>query len=63
MATDGEAFAGLSVAMVTPFKGGEIDFDTLRAQVAFQIEAGTTCLCPVGTTGESPRSVMMSMSG
>ena len=29
MATDGEAFAGLSVAMVTPFKGGEIDFDTL----------------------------------
>lgn len=54
MATDGEAFAGLSVAMVTPFKGGEVDFDTLRAQVAFQIEAGTTCLCPVGTTGESP---------
>ena len=26
----------------------------LRKQVEFQVEAGTTCLCPVGTTGESP---------
>jgi 4-hydroxy-tetrahydrodipicolinate synthase len=26
----------------------------LRDQVQFQIEAGTHCLCPVGTTGESP---------
>jgi 4-hydroxy-tetrahydrodipicolinate synthase len=26
----------------------------LREQVEFQINAGTRCLCPVGTTGESP---------
>src|SRR6187399_1582003 len=54
MKTKGEAFAGLSVAIVTPFKGGDIDFDTFRAQIEFQIAAGTTCICPVGTTGESP---------
>lgn len=40
--------------MVTPFRDGQVDVDRLRAQVDFQIEAGTTCLCPVGTTGESP---------
>ena len=54
MKTKGEAFAGLSVALVTPFKRGEIDFDTFRAEIEFQIAAGTNCVCPVGTTGESP---------
>jgi 4-hydroxy-tetrahydrodipicolinate synthase len=54
MSTKGEAFAGLSVALTTPFRGGAIDFDALRDQVEFQIAAGTHCLCPVGTTGESP---------
>ena len=54
MKTKGEAFAGLSVAIVTPFKGGDIDFDTFRKQIEFQIAAGTNCICPVGTTGESP---------
>ena len=54
MSRKGSAFAGLSVAIVTPFRDGAIDFDTLRAQVEFQVEAGTTCICPVGTTGESP---------
>jgi 4-hydroxy-tetrahydrodipicolinate synthase len=54
MPRKGSPFAGLSVAIVTPFKDGEIDSQTLKAQVEFQIEAGTTCLCPVGTTGESP---------
>ena len=52
--TRGEAFAGLSVALTTPFRDGRVDYDTLRTQVEFQIDAGTTCLCPVGTTGESP---------
>ncbi len=54
MSTRGEAFAGLSVAITTPFKDGKIDFAALRKQVDFQVEAGTVCLCPVGTTGESP---------
>ncbi len=50
----GSSFAGLSVALVTPFQDGAIDVQALRRQVEFQIDAGTTCLCPVGTTGESP---------
>ena len=54
MSTKGEAFAGLSVAITTPFRDGEIDFAKLREQVEFQIAAGTVCVCPAGTTGESP---------
>jgi 4-hydroxy-tetrahydrodipicolinate synthase len=54
MKTRSEQFAGLSVAMITPFKNGQVDFEALQRQVEFQIAAGTTCLCPVGTTGESP---------
>jgi 4-hydroxy-tetrahydrodipicolinate synthase len=54
MTTKGEAFAGLSVAMVTPFTGGDVDYGLFREQIEFQIAAGTHCLVPVGTTGESP---------
>jgi 4-hydroxy-tetrahydrodipicolinate synthase len=54
MSTKGEAFAGLSVAVVTPFRDGEVDYPKFREQIDFQVAAGTTCICPVGTTGESP---------
>ena len=54
MPTRAERFAGLSVAMVTPFRDGTIDSVRLREQIEFQAAAGTTCICPVGTTGESP---------
>src|SRR6266480_1670861 len=54
MSRKGSAFAGLSVAIVTPFKSGQVDVKLLREQIEFQIAAGTHCLCPTGTTGESP---------
>ena len=54
MATRAEQFAGLSVAMITPFRDDQLDVGALNEQVDFQVAAGTTCLCPVGTTGESP---------
>lgn len=54
MATRSEDFAGLSVAMITPFKNGKVDYDTLQEQVEFQAAAGTTAVVPVGTSGESP---------
>ena len=54
MARKGSEFAGLSVAMTTPFRDGKLDVAALKDQVEFQIEAGTNCLCPTGTTGESP---------
>jgi 4-hydroxy-tetrahydrodipicolinate synthase len=54
MTRKGAEFSGLSVAITTPFKDGKVDVDALRNQIDFQVEAGTICLCPVGTTGESP---------
>jgi 4-hydroxy-tetrahydrodipicolinate synthase len=54
MPTRAENFAGLSVAIVTPFRNDEVDYPALKAQIEFQVAAGTTCICPVGTTGESP---------
>lgn len=54
MRTRSEEFAGLTVAMTTPFRDGQVDIEALQRNVEFQIEAGTTCLCPVGTTGECP---------
>jgi 4-hydroxy-tetrahydrodipicolinate synthase len=54
MPTRAEKFAGLSVAIVTPFRDGSVDTARLREQVEFQAQSGTTCICPVGTTGESP---------
>ena len=41
-------------ALVTPFKNGALDLDTLKSLVEWQIGQGSTGLVPVGTTGESP---------
>ena len=47
-------FAGVYTAMVTPFKGGKVDYETLAALIEEQIAGGVAGLIPVGTTGESP---------
>src|SRR5580700_4994836 len=52
--TKGEQFAGVTVALITPFSKGEIDFPAVRRLVDWHIAQGTDCLAPVGTTGESP---------
>ena len=52
--TKGEQFAGVTVALITPFRNGEVDFPALRRLVDWHVEQGTDCLAPVGTTGESP---------
>lgn len=54
MARKGEMFAGLTVALVTPFRDGAVDEAALRKLVDWQVEAGTECISPCGTTGESP---------
>jgi 4-hydroxy-tetrahydrodipicolinate synthase len=54
MPTAGESFAGLSVALTTPLRDGELDLARFKEQIDFQVAAGTRCICPVGTTGESP---------
>lgn len=52
--TKGRQFAGCTVALVTPFKDGEVDYPALKALVEWQIGQGTPILSPCGTTGESP---------
>src|SRR5437899_5060549 len=54
MATKGEMFAGLTVALITPFKNGAVDVDALKKLVDWHVAEGTDCLAPCGTTGESP---------
>ncbi len=47
-------FRGSFPALVTPFKNGELDLDTLKHLVEWHIAEGSHGLVPVGTTGESP---------
>jgi 4-hydroxy-tetrahydrodipicolinate synthase len=47
-------FKGSMPALVTPFRNGELDLETLKRLVEWQISEGSTGLVPVGTTGESP---------
>ncbi len=47
-------FKGSFTALITPFEGGEVDYDAFRRLADIQIEAGTHGLVPCGTTGESP---------
>jgi 4-hydroxy-tetrahydrodipicolinate synthase len=54
MRTKGEQFAGVTVALITPFRNGEVDYQALGRLVSWHVEQGTDCLAPVGTTGESP---------
>jgi 4-hydroxy-tetrahydrodipicolinate synthase len=46
-------FKGAMVAIVTPFKNGQIDETALRELIEFQIANGTDGIVPCGTTGES----------
>lgn len=45
---------GCGTALITPFKGGEVDYDAFAALVDRQVEAGIDFLVPLGTTGETP---------
>lgn len=47
-------FKGSIPALVTPFKNGELDLDTLKKLVDWHVAEGSHGLVPVGTTGESP---------
>ncbi len=47
-------FQGSIVALVTPFRNGEVDDAKLRELVEFHVTHGTDAIIPCGTTGESP---------
>ncbi|MBI3312457.1 MAG: 4-hydroxy-tetrahydrodipicolinate synthase [Candidatus Omnitrophica bacterium] len=41
------------VALITPFRDGEVDVASLQRLVEFHIRSGTSAIVPCGTTGES----------
>ncbi len=47
-------FKGSLPALVTPFRNGALDLETVKKLVDWHIAEGTHGLVPVGTTGESP---------
>ena len=49
-----QTFQGSFVAMVTPFRNGQVDEAKLRELVELHVANGTDGLIPCGTTGESP---------
>ncbi len=44
---------GSITAIITPFKNGEVDYESLEKLIEFQIGNGSDGLVPCGTTGES----------
>lgn len=46
-------FEGLTVAMVTPFRGGELDLDGAARLIDFMLEGGVQGLVVSGSTGEA----------
>ncbi|SNR81637.1 4-hydroxy-tetrahydrodipicolinate synthase [Desulfurobacterium atlanticum] len=46
-------FEGIYVAIPTPFKNGNIDWEALKKHIHFLIENGVDGIVPCGTTGES----------
>lgn len=50
---DIDRIGGAIVAIVTPFKNGKVDEQTLKDLIEWHIESGTHCIVPCGTTGES----------
>lgn len=45
---------GLGTALITPFRDGAVDYESYRALVRRQAEAGVDFLVPLGSTAETP---------
>ncbi len=45
-------FTGIATALITPFKEGKVDFESMGRMIDWQIEEGIDALLVCGTTGE-----------
>ena len=45
-------FTGAATALITPFKGGEIDYGAVENLIEMQISGGISAILVAGTTGE-----------
>ncbi|MEZ4984122.1 MAG: 4-hydroxy-tetrahydrodipicolinate synthase [Saprospiraceae bacterium] len=48
------AWSGVYTAIVTPFKNGEVDYESFRQLIEQQVAGGVAGIVVMGTTGESP---------
>ena len=48
-------FKGLGIALITPFTAdGQVDYDSLKRSINYQIDNGADFFCILATTGETP---------
>ena len=47
-------FKGIATALITPFKGDEVDYEAFGRLIDWQIESGINALVICGTSGEGP---------
>ena len=47
-------FFGSIPALITPFRGYEVDYNSLDKTINYLISNGSNGIVPCGTTGESP---------
>ena len=48
-------FKGLGIALITPFTAdGQVDYDSLKRIINYQIDNGADFFCILATTGETP---------
>jgi 4-hydroxy-tetrahydrodipicolinate synthase len=46
-------FSGVATALITPFKNGSVDYDSMERIIEWQISSGIDALVVAGTTGEA----------
>ena len=63
MPTRSEDFAGLTVAMITPFRDGQVDIEALQQNVEFQIAPARPAFAPWARRASAPPSRTRSTSG